>query len=151
MRKTPLIAGLVALLALGLGADPATAGGKGKGKNKGASTSHQIESTASRITGTLITAAEKALIGGYIQDARSSGSLPPGLANREALPPGLARQIERNGTLPKGLTKRGLPPELTGQLPPRPSSQEYRVIGADIVLVDIATHVILDVLKGVLR
>src|SRR5687767_1826388 len=35
-----------------------------------------------------------------IRDYANGGSLPPGLAKREALPPGLREQMRENGTLP---------------------------------------------------
>ena len=76
--------------------------------------------------------------------------MPPGLAKRDRLPPGLQKQIQRNGSLPPGLAKRGLPGDLRGQLPRR-RGQDYRVVGNDIVLIETATNVILDIMKGVLR
>ncbi len=75
--------------------------------------------------------------------------LPPGLAQRQ-LPPGLQKHIERTGRLPPGLEKRRLPGDLRALLPVR-SGQDYRVVGNDIVLIEIATELILDVMKDVLR
>lgn len=79
-----------------------------------------------------------------------SGGLPPGLAKREKLPPGLERQLVRNGTLPPGLSKRALPPGLASRLGPIPTGTERVIVGGDVALVDIATGVILDILKDVL-
>ncbi len=46
--------------------------------------------------------------------------------------------------------KRRLPGDLRSLLPIR-SGQDFRVVGNDIVLIEIATELILDVIKDVLR
>src|SRR4029453_9081690 len=54
----------------------------------------------------------------YVQ----AGSLPPGLAKREALPPGLRKQLHERGELPPGLQKRLIvvPVSLDRRLPAVP-------------------------------
>lgn len=79
-----------------------------------------------------------------------STQLPPGLAKRQTLPPGLAMQIQRNGILPPGLAKRNLPPGLASRLPALPLGQQRLIVGNDVVLVERATGLILDVLRGAL-
>ena len=78
------------------------------------------------------------------------GGLPPGLAKREKLPPGLERQLVKNGTLPPGISKRALPPGLNSHLGPIPAGTERVIVGGDVALVEVATGVILDILKDVL-
>jgi hypothetical protein len=118
-----------------------------KGKNKGQSG----DVATDRLLGTVISAVERALIGDYIRKAKASGQgLPPGLAQRQHLPPGLQKHIERTGRLPPGLEKRRLPGDLRALLPYH-KGRDYRVVGNDIVLIEIATELILDVMKGVLR
>ena len=78
------------------------------------------------------------------------GGMPPGLAKREQLPPGLERQLVRKGTLPPGISKRALPPGLNSRLGPVPAGTERVIVGGDVALVEIATGVILDILKDVL-
>src|SRR5947207_13384011 len=41
-----------------------------------------------------------------VREYARAGSLPPGLAKREALPPGLRKQVREGGALPPGLQKR---------------------------------------------
>ncbi len=65
-----------------------------------------------------------------------SGSMPPGLARRSSLPPGLAR--------------RDLPRDLFRSLPPPPKGTRRLIVDQNVVLVDIATNVVLDLLEGVL-
>ncbi len=81
---------------------------------------------------------------------RGGGGLPPGLAKREKLPPGLERQLVKNGTLPPGISKRALPPGLASRLGPLPTGTERVIVGGDVALIDIATGVIIDILKDVL-
>ncbi len=122
---------------------PTVSKGKNQGKSGGAATD--------RLLGTVISAVERALIGDYVRKAKASGrGLPPGLAQRQHLPPGLQKHIERTGRLPPGLEKRRLPGDLRALLPVR-SGQDYRVVGNDIVLIETATELILDVMKDVLR
>ncbi len=118
-----------------------------KGKNKGKSG----DVATDRLLGAVISAVERARIGDYLRKAKASGrGLPPGLANRQHLPPGLQKHIERTGRLPPGLEKRWLPGDLRRLLPYH-TGRDYRVVGNDIVLIETATELILDVMKGVLR
>ena len=126
---------------------------KGKGKGGPVPTHSQGKSddiSTGDLLGTIISATERALIGDYVQKAKaSSQGLPPGLAGRP-LPPGLQKHIDRTGRLPPGLEKRRLPGDLRGLLPRR-TGQDFRVVGNDIVLIETATNLILDIMNGVLR
>ncbi len=74
--------------------------------------------------------------------------LPPGLAKRAGnLPPGLAKR----DTLPPGLRTEPLPYELEAKLSPLPSAYVRVRIGRDIVLMNRKTHVIFDVIHGVVN
>ncbi len=122
-----------------------------KGKNKGRDQGKSGDVATDELLGTVISAVERALIGDYVRKARTSGQgLPPGLAKRQHLPPGLQKHIERTGRLPPGLEKRELPGDLRRLLPYH-KGKDYRVVGDDIVLIEIATELILDVMQGVLR
>ncbi len=127
---------------------------KGKGKGGPVPTHSQGKSddiSTGDLLGTIISATERALIGDYVQKAKKSKKgLPPGLAKRSHLPPGLQKHIDRTGRLPPGLQKRSLPGDLRSLLPRR-TGQDYRVVGNDIVLIETATSLILDVMRGVLR
>ena len=80
-------------------------------------------------------------------DRPHKNGLPPGLAKREQLPPGLQKQVEKNGTLPPGLEGRPLPSELERELSPVPPGYVRVKVGADVVLMDGKTRVIVDVIK----
>lgn len=67
------------------------------------------------------------------------------------LPPGLARQLRERGQLPPGLRAKSLPPGLADRLGAPPRGYERVVVGNDVLLVEIATGVIADILRGVFR
>lgn len=78
-----------------------------------------------------------------------SGEMPPGLTKRDSLPPGLQNQLQKNGKLPPGLAKRDLPSGLEGRLPKR-KGQQRLIVGNDVVLIERATGLVLDILVDVL-
>ena len=160
-KGTPMRTLLTVLLAIPLilGA-PALVDAAGKNKNKGKGGPVPTQSQGKKgqsgdvstgaLLATIISATERALIGDFVRKAKKSKSgLPPGLAGRP-LPPGLQKHIDRTGQLPPGLQKRALPSDLR-RLLPRRAGQDFRVVGNDIVLIETATNLILDVMQGVLR
>ena len=88
-----------------------------------------------------------------IRDYRRSGSLPPGLANRESLPPGLRRQLRERGQLPPGLQKHlvDVPDALESRLPGLPRYYDRYFAGDDLVVVDSRTNTIAAIVRDVLR
>ena len=88
-----------------------------------------------------------------IRDYGRGGSLPPGLAKREALPPGLQKQLRERGELPPGLQKRliPVPPPLIARLPPVPRYYERYFAGEDLIIVDTRTHRIAAIIRDVWR
>jgi len=75
----------------------------------------------------------------------------PGKKKRSgALPPGIAKNLGRGKPLPPGIAKQLLPGDLTGRLPPVPDGFERVVVGGKILLVEIATQLIHDILTDVI-
>ena len=68
----------------------------------------------------------------------------------KALPPGIAKNLARGKPLPPGIAKKTVPTPVLEQLPMYPN-HEWTRCGADLVLVDIATRVVVDVLTGIFR
>lgn len=81
------------------------------------------------------------------------GSLPPGLAKREALPPGLRNQLRERGELPPGLQKRliPVPAPWVARLPPLPPHHTRYFAGDDFVVVDTRTNRIVALVRDVWR
>ncbi|WP_083004554.1 anti-virulence regulator CigR family protein [Halomonas sp. GT] len=67
----------------------------------------------------------------------------------QPLPPGIQRNLERGKPLPPGIAKRFDGP-LASQLPQYPG-YEWERVGADVVLIEAATRVVVDVLVDALR
>lgn len=67
----------------------------------------------------------------------------------KGLPPGLAKQLKRNGRLPPGLAKRDLPEGLDQMLPERSGKWERVVVDNDVLLIEQATGLIIDILQDV--
>jgi len=86
---------------------------------------------------------------GAIGSKEKTALPPPGLSDREELPPGLERQYQRNGKLPPGLQKRQMPDDLSRTLPRHADGVERVIAGDDILLVQTATGIVLDILEGV--
>jgi hypothetical protein len=91
---------------------------------------------------------DRRLIHQYYDNGKRK-KLPPGLAKKKHLPPGLQKQIRRNGSLPPGLEGGNLPYELERNLASLSGGYLRVRVGADIVLMDAQTRIILDVIKDV--
>ena len=69
---------------------------------------------------------------------------------KKGLPPGIAMKLERGGTMPPGIAKKYLPDDLEKRLPPVPQGYERRMVDNDIVLVEINTGRIADIITDAL-
>jgi len=97
---------------------------------------------------------DREYISSYYSKHGKSKGVPPGQAKKNGnLPPGLEKQLERNGTLPPGLQKKmqPCPVEITRQLPPLPPDYQRSVIGASIVVFNVKTNIVVDVMADVVR
>ena len=112
---------------------------------------------AGDVTGLLITAAERQIFEQYYGGApleESGGSKAKGQGKakgNKALPQGIAMKLQPGGNLPPGIAKRDLPGDLAGRLPTRPAGQDYAIVNNDVVLIEAATGLILDILADMAR
>ena len=67
-----------------------------------------------------------------------------------ALPPGIAKNLARGKPLPPGIAKKHVPAALVAQLPTYPD-YEWRRCGTDLVLVQIATQVVAEVVANIFK
>ena len=143
---------LATILILSLAATAPALADQGKGKGKGNAGGNVIEKTtegivegvAAGVIAAVLSDDERRIIHSYFHDhAGEFGKVKP-------LPPGIRQKLARGGAMPPGIAKQALPGGLYRQLPPR-DGQAYHIIGTDVVLVHLATKVIVDVLKDVLR
>jgi hypothetical protein len=73
-----------------------------------------------------------------------------GKKDAKPLPPGIAKNLARGKPLPPGIAKRALPRDLIVQLPPVADGYERVIVAGKILLVEIATQVVHDILVDVL-
>ena len=98
--------------------------------------------------GVVFTDGEIAIIRAYYRDRTAD----IGGKNRKAkgLPPGIARNLQRGKALPPGIAKQALPGQLVDLLPPPPRGYERIVLSGKVLLVEVATQVIHDVLSDII-
>jgi len=89
---------------------------------------------------------DREFIHAYYAKAMGNSRLAPGLAKKKQLPPGLQRQLQRNAQLPPGLQREPLPPRLERKLSSLPASYVRVRVGWDIVLMNIETNVVVDII-----
>lgn len=90
---------------------------------------------------------EIAIIDDYYAHAR--GDAGKGQSNKQKgkpLPPGIAKNLQRGKPLPPGIAKQRLPDDLVRRLPPVRDGYERVVVDGRVLLVEVATQVIHDVL-----
>jgi hypothetical protein len=73
-----------------------------------------------------------------------------GKKRNKPLPPGIAKNLARGKPLPPGIAKRVLPNDLLIRLPPVADGYERIAIAGKILLVEIATQVVHDILVDVI-
>jgi len=79
-----------------------------------------------------------------------SQSVARGRGRNGGLPPGIARNLERGKPLPPGIAKQHVPTHILAQLPSLEDGFEYVVVAGKILLIEIATQLIHDVLVDVI-
>jgi len=98
----------------------------------------------------VFTDGEASIIRAYYRDHSDSKPHNNKGKKNKGLPPGIAKNLERGKPLPPGIAKQVLPTGLIGLLPPPPHGFERIELAGKILLVEIATQVIHDVLEDVI-
>jgi hypothetical protein len=137
----PWRAGFLAILSLTFGGLPALA----KKEREIGSPGAQQPGNGPSVS-IVFTAVERRLIADYYADPQHAGP-----ASDRRLPPGIAKKVARGGALPPGIAKRYLPDDLERRLRPTPPGFTRVVMGSDVLLVEVATGLIHDVIKSALR
>lgn len=70
-----------------------------------------------------------------------------GKNKQKAMPKGIVMKLERGGAVPPGIAKTRLPSDLEQQLPPAPKGFERIESEGKVILADIATGVIADIIR----
>jgi Ni/Co efflux regulator RcnB len=82
----------------------------------------------------------------WYRDHSSVDSQSGGHKGRKGLPPGIAKNLERGKPLPPGIAKQYLPDDLRHTLPAPYAGYERLIIDGKVLLVEIATGIIHDIL-----
>ncbi len=83
--------------------------------------------------------------GSYSHKHKSKGK-PKNKGKNKGLPPGIAKNLQRGKPLPPGIAKRNLPHGLDSSLPASHHGYERIIVGNDVVLVEIDTGKIADII-----
>ena len=86
------------------------------------------------------------IISAYYHEHAPSSKNGKHKGKQDSLPPGIAKNLERGKALPPGIAKRYLPAGLNDTLPAAPAGYERLIIDGKVLLVEIATRVIHDIL-----
>jgi len=99
--------------------------------------------------GVVFTEDEIRVIRDYYKDreVRSPGK---GKGKNKGLPPGIAKNLERGKPLPPGIAKRALPGDLERRLPRLPEGYERILVDGRVLLIEVATRVVRDILTDVM-
>jgi hypothetical protein len=145
MRRSCFL--VIVILAFSL---TAAAQGRGNSGNKGAAAPAGKDSQAGR-EDRVFTVEHERIIRAWFSDPANLRGLPPGLAKKEQLPPGLQRQLVKNGKLPPGLDKKvqPFPPQLEARLPRLSGGWIRVVLGGNVMVIDVNTNKILDILADI--
>ena len=143
-RRSPAVRAAFVAAGLLLAATHALANppeGKGKNKHKQQDAGETVSASGSVLISAGITAAVAR------QYAVESGVKMSGY---KPLPPGIQKNLARGKPLPPGIAKKAAPQQMLGRLPQH-AGYEWQMAGTDLVLVQIGTAIVADVLKDVFR
>ena len=89
------------------------------------------------------------IIGAWYESHDPKAGQGGGKKKHKGLPPGIAKNLSRGKPLPPGIAKQQLPDGLVHALPAPPRGYERIIVDGKMLLVDIATQVIHDVLSDI--
>lgn len=99
--------------------------------------------------GIVFTNDEIRIIGAWYEEHGSNSHPGNGKQKNKGLPPGIAKNLQRGKPLPPGIARQHLPDGLIRTLPAPPKGYERIIVDGKILLVEIATQLIHDVLMDV--
>ena len=89
------------------------------------------------------------IIGAWYEEHGSGAHQGGGKNKQKGLPPGIAKNLARGKPLPPGIAKQQLPDGLVHALPAPPRGYERIIVDGKVLLVEIATQVIHDILTDI--
>lgn len=98
----------------------------------------------------VFTDSEITAIRAWFKDNPDSYHEGHGKKTRNGLPPGIAKNLARGKPLPPGIAKQVLPGGLVAALPPVRPGYERVIVDGRVLLVEVATQIVHDVLTDVI-
>lgn len=89
------------------------------------------------------------IIGAWYENHEPKAGRGGGKSKHKGLPPGIAKNLSRGKPLPPGIAKQQLPDGLVHALPAPPRGYERIIVDGKVLLVEIATQVIHDILTDI--
>ena len=89
------------------------------------------------------------IISAWYREHDASSDRGNGKRKHKSLPPGIAKNFGRGKPLPPGIAKQQLPEGLVHALPSPPGGYERIIVDGKILLVEIATQVVHDILSDI--
>ena len=89
------------------------------------------------------------IIGAWYENHDTEAGQGGGKNRHKGLPPGIAKNLSRGKPLPPGIAKQQLPDGLVHALPAPPRGYERIIVDGKVLLVEIATQVIHDILTDI--
>lgn len=96
--------------------------------------------------GVVFSSGEISIIQNWYREHRTTSRRGHGKGKPKGLPPGIAKNLARGKPLPPGIAKQYLPAGLQSVLPRLPDGYERIIVDGKVLIVEIATHLIHDVL-----
>ena len=104
--------------------------------------SYRPAATQVVVVSSSLSAAHIDIIRDYYSDAGQGKSR----GRKGGLPPGIAKNLQRGKPLPPGIAKQHLPHDLILRLPRAADGLEYLVVAGKMLLVEVATQIVREVL-----
>lgn len=89
------------------------------------------------------------IIGAWYENHEPKAGQGGGKNKHKGLPPGIAKNLSRGKPLPPGIAKQRLPDGLVHALPAPPRGYERIIVDGKVLLVEVATQVIHDILTDI--
>lgn len=104
------------------------------------------QAVADLSVGIVFSSDEIGIIQNWYREHRTTAGRGHGKGKPKGLPPGIAKNLARGKPLPPGIAKQNLPAGLQSVLPRLPDGYERIIVDGKVLIVEIATHVIHDIL-----
>ena len=89
------------------------------------------------------------IIGAWYEEHGARHDNAKGKHAGKGLPPGIAKNLSRGKPLPPGIAKQQLPDGLVHALPAPPRGYERIIVDGRVLLIDVATQIIHDILTDI--